>query len=119
MMTKHTPGEWKQKGRLIYSENGMVCELSEPRKTEYIRHYRVALDSPDHEEAMANARLIAAAPELLEACEMVVLARSVYETEELTPDHIGLRQLAFAAGVSPAEYVMDMIRAAIAKAGGE
>lgn len=50
---KHTPGEWKKVGRSIEHEGGgLICDL-------------FITDVP-FEEMEANARLIAAAPELLE-----------------------------------------------------
>lgn len=61
-MSKHTPGPWHVVPLTLGSveaENGTaVCQAfmtKQPRKAE------------DHEERLANARLIAAAPELLEA----------------------------------------------------
>ena len=53
---RHTPGPWnfeKHENFVVYVGNNEICELYEG----------------DQE---ANARLIAAAPELLEACEYVV-----------------------------------------------
>lgn len=57
-MTNPTQGEWKQDASIIHCENGVICELSDPRKTVYIKHYRVEIGSVDWEEAMANGRLI-------------------------------------------------------------
>ncbi len=64
-MTKsqHTPGPWKA------HMNFIMCNA--PMKSSYF----IAQVNPDptmsNEEALANARLIAAAPELLEALEQV------------------------------------------------
>lgn len=64
-MSKHTPGPWKQGTRgpngcpIIGTEKGlMVCMLAHS-----------ANESGQKEQAEANAHLIAAAPELLEALE--------------------------------------------------
>ncbi|CAB4154873.1 hypothetical protein UFOVP653_37 [uncultured Caudovirales phage] len=97
-MTKHTPGPWflaeKVEGkhtttnmRRIRSEregmeHGAVCEV-----------YGIA----DGSEAHANARLVASAPELLEALKNLVLCSERWEDT-----HTAL--------------VMDAARAAIAKA---
>ncbi len=61
---KHTPGPWKigvrqpTSDKFIYSSNGgEVADCD--RKTNF------------HDENLANARLIASAPELLDACELL------------------------------------------------
>ncbi len=65
MMSKHTPGPWRIieiRGRAVILEpeqDGHVCKISE-----WADEYA--------EEQEANARLIAAAPELLEALENLV-----------------------------------------------
>ena len=59
---------WYQYGILIYSDIGMVCELSEPHpKSSIITHEPLEYGSPDRIEALANGRLIIAAPDLAEA----------------------------------------------------
>ena len=65
---KHTKGKWAQDGRMIYSPGfGVVCELSEPHPEDrMLQHERIGTGSPDRAEAMANARLIAAAPRMYE-----------------------------------------------------
>jgi len=60
---KHTPGPWSQySDTLFYTINGSDNESVAEVRT----MYRTKL------EAMANARLIAAAPELLEALNAVI-----------------------------------------------
>ena len=68
----HTPGPWMQHGSTIYSpDNGNVCVVTEIH-TGIIGAPPIGITSEDWKEAMANARLIAAAPELLEACKHVM-----------------------------------------------
>ncbi len=106
MMAETTPGPWTHSGRMVYApgENGgNVCEVSEPRGSDYVEHVPVELGSKDREEAYANARLIAAAPDLLESAR--VLLNACYEAdvrEEL-------------AGEVDGSY-MDAVGKAIAKA---
>jgi hypothetical protein len=60
-MTKHTPGPWSLKDDLIYGPDGITIVSADGLMENY--------GPPDRsmEENYANARLIAAAPELLEA----------------------------------------------------
>ena len=53
----HTPGPWRVNGASVWSDAGYVAELSSPR-------------GPDERDA--NARLVAAAPELLAALERCI-----------------------------------------------
>ncbi len=60
---QHTPGPWKRSGqfeRAIVTEHGSVVANVEPNGYQY--------------EVQANIDLIAAAPELLEACHMAAAA---------------------------------------------
>ena len=61
----------------------------------------------DPEEAKANARLIAAAPDLLEACKAAIA-----NSEKTLAEDGGFRQ-------PEAQHVFDMVSAAIAKAEGK
>lgn len=60
---KHTPGPWEaSQWRVCHSvggDIGVICDTANNAKTRT-------------EENMANAKLIAAAPELLEACQMLL-----------------------------------------------
>lgn len=106
METKHTPGpwfvehhEWLQKGHCAISskDHGELAQVVWCMEDDEC----IGRNSPEKE---ANARLIAAAPELLEAAQKVL---AWYEAEE---DH----------SKEPDFYKrMDAIRAAIAKATGE
>lgn len=77
---KHTKGEWKVKNLFqlgvkdvnkkgIYEDNNQIAVVN------YSTHF-------NKEEAQANAKLIAAAPDLLEACEIAleVLEKIGYST---------------------------------------
>ena len=66
-MSDHTPGPWTiSEGRVIYGNRGMI------------RPFVVLVDD-DHNDAEteANARLIAAAPELLGAVQLALRALNV------------------------------------------
>lgn len=70
-MSKHTPGPWTVQerehsfrvvdSRALKFDNSRLCD---------VQHWAGATRGPDREEARANARLIAAAPELLEALKL-------------------------------------------------
>jgi len=100
--TKHTPGPWTLSARPTYqSENDKAFwfrdVVNEPRTVRIARVSGVGED-----RAMANARLIAAAPDLLEACEVLLKA-----APELWGDDI-----------EKWPRLMDRVEAAIAKAEG-
>lgn len=63
MTSKHTPGPW------IIKENFVVAEFPGASATFVAKplHVRIDNGAGDVSKALANARLIAAAPELLEA----------------------------------------------------
>ena len=72
MSAQHTPGPWRlYQGPLLYVEAdghlGPIAELRSRLDVGYL-HPLVA------ETREANARLIAAAPDLLEACKLIVSA---------------------------------------------
>lgn len=103
MDAKHTPGPWrvseqsptiiKQDMRMIGNESGVLIGSASG--------YTGSGFFPTDEEAVANARLIAAAPELLEALEEVMSMLG----SELVKDTLGYEW-------------HDKARAAIAKATG-
>lgn len=96
-MSKHTPGPWATKE---VNDKGAHVLWVMPIKAN--GHYvaEVGVNSPD---AQANARLIAAAPDLLEALEHALAE---------------LEQTANSEHIDPKHYFAD-IYAAIAKANGE
>lgn len=74
METKHTPGPWEA----IDSKHGLLVRTESPSKTKYGASRYAAIggfesgDKDQYEEAKANARLIAAAPELFEALKWMI-----------------------------------------------
>ncbi len=69
--TKHTPGPWRTATGFVRAKTGVICQLSHPHSL---------LRFVSYDEEIANARLIAAAPDLLAACKMA--------KEYLVPDLI-------------------------------
>lgn len=98
MTTKHTPGEWRVRhnsvgGPFISSDNGTIAD---------VRTFGgIHVGGPQHPETMANARLIAAAPDLLR------YLKEARRTLEMWKD------------VAPAVSLCADIDAAIARATGE
>ena len=82
---KHTPGPWELWGStLVLSSMGMgvICEISELHpESGMAEHDRLSIGSPNWDEGVANARLIAAAPQMYEALEI----RALYERREPPP----------------------------------
>lgn len=112
MEAKHTPGPWivgtETRDDEICTIHGVPRQPSEDGKGQgwvYV-HYNRVIGGDWHyageDEQMANARLIAAAPELLEACEAVLKA-----TDPQVVHNVG------------AGSARDLALAAIAKARGE
>ena len=97
-MSKHTPGPWS----VVEHDHAICIQTESPSKTKYGASRYAAIGGFDRndraqlEEARANARLIAAAPELLEALKVLVEN----------------------GGIGPEQMFHDA-RAAIAKATGE
>lgn len=93
-MAKHTPGPWTRKfGQDVYQGSGPFDALR------LIATGTPTNGSPDElAEAFANARLIAAAPELLEALDELLAAAENFER--------------------PSDKAIASARAAIAKAEG-
>ena len=108
-MTKHTPGPWwlQADGAGWYVE----CTPERGHSVAYIRS-EVAEDDPDTPDAekKANARLIAAAPELLEALQKFVAWSEAERNHEGTT---------FWERVEMLRDLDDAAAAAIAKATGE
>ena len=102
MTTKHTPGEWRVRhnsvgGPFISSDNGTIAD---------VRTFGgIHVGGPQHPETMANARLIAAAPDLLEALQNIAEYWNQDQNEEAMADACW--------------HAIHTARAAIAKATGE
>ena len=88
-MSEHTPGPWEAKN----PEFGyVVCELTGGWSV-------VALEAdPNKYEPEADARLIAAAPELLEALEMMLDMSEMGEFGKALPEEKAQRAIAKAKG---------------------
>ena len=95
-MSKHTPAPWTVANRAIYGTNGVVKPF-------------IASVEDDHNdgETVANARLISAAPDLLDACRSALA-----ELEKLAEQNI------FSLG-DPALITIRELQAAIIKATGD
>lgn len=76
MTAKHTPGPWIAASRIssvvglpiVTSTGRLICDVNHVRET---LHEKVAGDRAFNREAIANAALIAAAPEMLEALRAI------------------------------------------------
>ena len=95
---RHTPGPWEANYGGVISANHTETYIA--RAEEKAEGYRVPIS---HEERLANSKLIAAAPTLLEACKAAIPIIG----KDLNPTD------------NPAFSVLDLLRAAIAKAEGE
>lgn len=94
MSAKHTPGPW-----VVHDDGEMVCQ---PVRSGCIN---VATVMSGHIEYKANARLIAAAPDLLDCCIGAV------EELEVVQEVDGVAE--------STSVLLDKLRATIAKATGE
>lgn len=76
MTPKHTGGEWKVTGSMVYVEEG-------DRRTDIAIAQRLPGEGLSRwAEELRNARLISAAPELLAACK-AILKNSGYGTNQI------------------------------------
>jgi hypothetical protein len=115
-MAGHTPGPW-----FIGKKGGPFCvdatpEGSEPGKEDYrIAKTYASPFSPTQEQAAANARLIAASPDMLEALVLEELLDRMDGRElfaRLVDRH------GYTGDVPPHEFVANFRRNAISKARG-
>lgn len=112
MTVKWTPGPWTRAGSLVYAnrpqDGGTICQVSEVRHSHLVQHKEPILGSADGAEIYANARLIAAAPELYEALAGLL---------DVLSEYVGWRNT---AAHEPRETAAeDKARAALAKARGK
>ena len=86
MKTTHTPGPW------LLVEQGDANEYAvlTPDKKEWVIAFRLNPGLPIYAQEKANAKLIAAAPELLQACisAMQDTIMLLNETAEFTPENL-------------------------------
>lgn len=75
-MTKHTPGPW----RIAQQSSPFPWVIESELREDEIAHAPINSGNT-HAEDQANARLIAAAPDLLEALEAVVASASPHPVE--------------------------------------
>ena len=119
-MNKHTPGPWTLE--TVRTQSGICHKIGPfPPKTHHVhslpRHACLYADYPSSsdpadQELEANARLIAAAPDMLEALDNIGgLSRALRVSG---PDPMDLQGLSDAL-----EEAVNMAHAAIAKARGE
>ena len=108
-MSKHTPGPWEVKR----SRSGYPYRIYAPNADDH-RNGAVGRDVtrwgafslPSSKEAEANARLIAAAPDLLEALREIAKGEGPFSTDRLTHAENCI------------EAMQEIARVAIAKAEG-
>ena len=104
----HTPGPWEREGSLIWARcegefaAKVIAGASALHPSRGIVEYETPRISDSLEEIYANARLIAAAPDLLAACEAAnkYIDNACYTTSET-------------------QYLVDYLTTAITKAKGE
>ena len=106
MSTEHTPGPWTDDTqytgpRLVPFQPGKLVQtiMGNDEDVAYMANWH-----NDNDERLANARLIAAAPDLLEACEAVLA------------NELDAKSAAEFGGYTLDDKIGDILRAAIAKA---
>jgi hypothetical protein len=102
MSTQHTPDDWEVRkiGNSLFIETNapkFICDMQ----------LEACLDEAEKDEIHANARLIAAAPELLEGCRAALRLPSL------------MTRITSKKGQMDLMECQDIIRGAIAKATGE
>lgn len=86
MEAKHTPGPWRFEEFELYQGAGLRFNISQAESATYTPHYSDVAQTISGEELSiqeANARLIAAAPELLAALQFYA------NPEVYKPDSVG------------------------------
>jgi hypothetical protein len=103
MKTKFTPAPWNlsdQYGSEIYNDNNLLIGQTLNFLTASAKQKKdfKVLDISDLDEIMANANLIAAAPELYEALEWCVNYLEIERGEDNNPIEVAEKALAKARG---------------------
>lgn len=110
-----TPGPWTndKHSTHVWSKSGNVCVCGDPRAESVVGYTRAEVGSPGLYEAIANARMIAAAPDLLAALQDCIRC---LDSEAMR----GVWCFLYTHGISYQGPFVDMkaARAAIAKATG-
>ena len=106
--TKHTPGPWRVAPRSDYPEH---ADINVDAGT---RGYVALCGKAGDEEAEANARLIAAAPELLDALRETLRALESHLDESCRDHGLGHRDMLCSCN----QHEVVRARAAIAKTEG-
>lgn len=114
----HTPGPWTMEDRAYVwavtdGQGQEIVMLGKPQVYQGVPCGSVCSQGRSQDEVAANARLIAAAPDLLEALERARVALTYYR-EEMDRDNPG-KNKTYPFGVDCEEEA----RAALAKAKGE
>lgn len=105
--TSHTPGPWKVKRQFIHGREivpRIVCAPDDDRQCGWIADL-IGAPYLGHHSTLANARLIAAAPDLLEACKAALAVLDGSAKDDVEPG-------------APSGAAMNLIAAAIEKATG-
>lgn len=108
-MSKHTPGPW---GSLILS-NGSFAVAQQPFTERDVQKRRIRIATVHTEASPMDARLIAAAPELLEACKALIDLANENEVQPRSRDWQIFQTLLKASNAGV------LAKAAIAKAEGK
>ena len=123
MTQTNTPGPWEavvatlKHGIPTGAEQFAVCAQGNPL---HIVAITGATGAPDEAESIANARLISAAPEMLEALQAIDLSEKHYsEIMDTTYDSADERRRARAKAITKKVIALEKVRAAIAKAKDE
>lgn len=103
----HTPGPWK----VFETPTGKVVGIGRQSDGYAVADAGFGVWGEQSDEASANARLIAAAPDLLEACKRA-------EQFIRNGRDLGFIRMPDASTPDPAHYTPSIIAAAIAKAEG-
>jgi hypothetical protein len=85
MNAKHTPGPWLESRK---SKSTILQSIDIKVGSERIAYVTVPYTAKNIEECEANARLIAAAPDLLEACRKALYALKGREHDQFLRDAI-------------------------------
>jgi hypothetical protein len=112
-MSQHTPGPWIKHSRFVFRAGDghlTICEL-QGSGGKYVERRELELDDPRFDEIHANGRLIAAAPDMLDALR---------QAEQFIANGIEMGAIRMPAPDSDDSAVntLPAIRAAIAKVEG-